>query len=262
MHEVRLRHIGLIRETSLHAALKAWYAQGSDQMETCIDGYVVDIARDAGALLIEIQTGNFSSVRNKLAALTRKHHVRLVYPVAAEKWIVRLAPDERTEVSRRRSPRRGQILDVFRELPSIAHLAAHPNFSIEVLLVRAEEVLCPANGRRASWRRKGWRILDRRLIDVVGRHTLETPNDFRALLPAEWLDRPAATGPALGETGARYAAGISVADRPDARTFTTRDLAGALGISRLLARKIAYCLRHMGAIDVAGRQGNTLVYRA
>jgi len=254
--------IGVMREMSLHAALKSWYAQPGDTLETRVDGYVVDIVRDEGALLIEIQTGNFSSMRSKLAALMRNHRVRLVYPVAAEKWIVRLAPDEQTELSRRRSPRRGQTLDVFRELPGIARFVADPNFSIEVLLVRAEEVLCPANGRRASWRRKGWRILDRRLIDVVGRHTLETPNDFRALLPAEGSGQPAATGRALRETGARYSAGIPVADTRETRTFTTRDLAGALGISRFFAQKIAYCLRQMGAIDVAGRQGNTLVYRA
>lgn len=251
-------HIGVMREMSLHAALKAWYAQPGDALETRVDGYVVDIARDGGALLIEIQTGNFSSLRRKLAALTRAHHVRLVYPVPAEKWIVRVSGDAGAELSRRRSPRRGQTLDVFRELPGIARFVADPNFSIEVLLVRAEEVWCAANGRRASWRRKGWRILDRRLIDIVGRHLLETPDDFRALLPAAWLGQPAAGGHALRETGAPYAAG----DRPATLTFTTRELAGALGISRPLAQKMAYCLRQMGAIDVAGRQGNALVYRA
>ncbi len=251
-------HIGVMREMSLHAALKAWYAQPGDTLETRVDGYVVDIVREEGALLIEIQTGNFSAMRGKLAALTRNHHVRLVYPAPAEKWIVRLAPDEQTELSRRRSPKRGQTLDVFRELPGIARFVAHPNFSIEVLLVRAEEVLCAANGRRASWRRNGWRILDRRLIDVVGRQMLETPNDFRAFLPVEWLGRPAATGRVLHETGGHYSAD----NEPQARTFTTRDLAGALRISRSLARKMAYCLRQMGAIAVAGRQGNSLVYQA
>ncbi len=251
-------HIGVMREMSLHAALKAWYAQPGDTLETRVDGYVVDIVRDEGALLIEIQTGNFSSMRSKLAALTRNHRVRLVYPVPAEKWIVRVAPDAHTELSRRRSPKRGQIFEVFRELPAIARFIADPNFSIEVLLVRAEEVLCAANGRRASWRRKGWRILDRRLIDIVGRHLLETPDDFRALLPVEWLGQPAATGHVLRETGGQYAAGV----RPAAPTFTTRDLAGALGISRPFAQKMAYCLRQMGAIDVTDRQGNALVYRA
>lgn len=251
-------HIGVMREMSLHAALKAWYAQPGDALETRVDGYVVDIARDEGALLIEIQTGNFSSMRNKLAALTRNHHVRLVYPAPVEKWIVRVAPDERTELSRRRSPRRGQVLDVFRELPGIAHFVADPNFSIEVLLVRAEEVLCAADGRRASWRRKGWRILDRRLIDIVGRHRLETPDDFRALLPVAWLGQPAASGHALREIGAPHVAG----DSPAAPSFTTREMAGALGISRPFAQKMAYCLRQMGAIEATGRRGNALVYRA
>ncbi len=252
-------HIGVMREMSLHAALKAWYAQPGDTLETPVDGYVVDIVRDAGARLIEIQTRNFSSLRSKLAALTRNHHVRLVYPVPAEKWIVRVAPDAHAELSRRRSPKRGQILDVFHELPAIARFVANPNFSIEVLLVRTEEVLCAANGRRASWRRKGWRILDRRLIDVVGRHLLETPNDFRALLPTEWITEPSAS---LHKAGVSYHAGALAGHGLQTRTFTTQDLAGALGISRPFAQKMAYCLRQMGAIDVTDRQGNALVYRA
>ncbi|MCS7060275.1 MAG: hypothetical protein RMN25_03830 [Anaerolineae bacterium] len=231
---------------SLHAALKAWCAEPGDMLESTVEGYVIDIVRNDGALLIEIQTGHFSALRAKLTALTRVHHVRLIYPVPAEKWIVRLASDEQTEISRRRSPKRGQVLDIFRELPAIARLVAHPHLSIEVVLVRAEEVLCPAFGRRRAgrrpgWRRKGWRILDRRLIDVISRHVLQTPDDFRALLPAAWLSNVAGV--------------VS-----DARLFTTRDLANTLSISLPLAQKMAYCLREMGVITPLGRRGRALAY--
>ena len=78
--------IGILNEKPLHAALKEWYARPGDQFEVSIDGYVVDIVRDA--LLIEIQTGNFSSIKRKVHALAALHPLRLVFPIAREKWIV------------------------------------------------------------------------------------------------------------------------------------------------------------------------------
>ena len=263
MSKPRPNHIGVMQEMSLHAALKAWYAQPGDQLEMKVDGYVVDIVRDGGAELIEIQTRNFSAMRRKLAVLTRNHHVRLVYPVPVEKWIVRLAPDEQTELSRRRSPKRGQVTEIFRELPGIARFVADPNFTIEVLLIRAEEVLCTTRGlRRASWRRKGWCVHDRRLIEVVDRRILETPADFRAFLPVDWLDAAAHTPPSVAEPRETYATAAPPRGTPGCRAFTTRDIAGALGLNRFVAQKMAYCLREMGAINIVGRQGNAFVYSA
>ncbi len=89
--------IGLLNEKHLHALLKEWYAEPGDRLETPVDGYVVDIVRDG--LLIEIQTRNFSAIKTKLLELTDSHRLRLVYPVAAEKWIVSLPKDEHTTTS-------------------------------------------------------------------------------------------------------------------------------------------------------------------
>jgi len=247
----------------LHAALKAWYAQPGDQVEKPVDGYVIDIVR--GDELIEIQTRGFSSLRRKLDALIPNHRVRLVYPVALEKWIIRLGPDERTILSRRRSPKHGRALDVFGELPSLARLVNHPHFSIEVALVRTEEIQCNTRGpRRASWRRKGWRIHDRKLIEVVDRRGLETPADFLAFLPPLWLD----SAKSAREPRAEYAAGqrrkkaaAPPSPTPDPEfTFTTRELADALRVSRYFAQKITYCLREMGAIRSVGKRGRAIVY--
>jgi len=47
----------------------------------------MDIVREAG--LIEIQTRNLAALRRKLHALLQHHPVRLMYPIAQEKWIVR-----------------------------------------------------------------------------------------------------------------------------------------------------------------------------
>ena len=219
--------IGTLNESPLHADLKAWYARPDDRFEVAVDGFVVDIVR--GDLLVEIQTANFSSIKRKLAALTANHRVRLVYPVARERWIVKLARDGRGRPKRRKSPKRGSIEEVFKELVSFPHLLADPSFSLDVLLVQEEEVR-HYDGKR-GWRRRGWVTDERRLLQVVESRIFETPADLAALIPTS-LPEP----------------------------FTTAELAAAVGRPRWLAQKMAYCLREMGMVSPVGKRGNAILY--
>jgi hypothetical protein len=220
--------IGTLREDSLHAALKAWYAQPGDRLEQEVDGYVVDVVR--GDLLIEIQTGNFSAIRPKLRNLLDNHPIRLVYPIAAEKWVVRVSGDGHTLLGRRKSPKHGRTLDVFRELVHIPTLMAHPNLSLEVLLTH-EEAVWREDGL-GSWRRKGVSVADRRLLEVVARSVFAHPDDFRALIPE---------------------------DLPP--VFTVADLIACTGQKARMAQRTAYCLRKMGLIEVVGARGRAPAYQ-
>lgn len=219
--------IGSLNEGSLHAALKEWYARPGDQLEVPVDGYFVDIVRDD--LLVEIQTRSFASIRAKLLDLVERHRVRLVYPVAHEKWIVKLAGEGQTRSSRRKSPKRGAFEDLFTELVSFPRLLANPNFALEVLLIQEDEIR--RHDPTRAWRRRGWVTQDRRLLRVVDRRLFETPVEVVALLPG----------------------GL-------AEPFTTSDLANALGKPRRLAQRMAYCLREMGVIGQVGKQGNAILY--
>ena len=105
-------HIGILRERSLHASVKQWYALPGDLLEERVGGYVVDIVRDGSIardrqLLIEIQTRGFAPLKRKLRRLTEEYEVLLVHPIPREKWILRLAADEETVIGRRKSPKRG-----------------------------------------------------------------------------------------------------------------------------------------------------------
>jgi hypothetical protein len=219
--------IGVLNEKPLHAGLKQWYSQPGDRCEVAVDGFVIDIVR--GDLLIEIQTGSFSAIKAKLTTLARSHRVRLVHPIAQEKWIVRPATGGRGPVFRRRSPRRGRLEDLFRELVSIPHLLSHANFSLEVLMTHEEEVrrFEPARG----WSRHGWVVETRRLLDVVDRRVFGAPADWRALLP------------------------------PRLDAFTASDLAAGNQTRTDLAQKMAYCLRHGNVIELIGRRGRAHLYR-
>ncbi len=217
------QHIGELREQHLHAALKEWYREEGDLLEIGVGGFVIDLVRDE--VLIEIQTGGFSPMRRKLDRLLDGHRMRLVHPIAAEKWIRKL---DGAEVSRRRSPKRGIVADVCAHLVSFPSLLSHPNFTLEVLLVQEEEVRTPDP---SAWRRNGWKIAERRLIGILERVTFESTEDLLGLLPSG-LPNP----------------------------FTTAHLADALNRSRHLAQEVAYCLREAGVLHAVGRSRGGIEY--
>lgn len=180
--EQRSKHlIGILGEKSLHSSLKDWYAQPGDRLEAEVDGFHIDLIRNN--LLIEIQTTNFSSLRRKLNKLIEKHPLHLVFPIAQEKWIVKLAADGVTRLGRRKSPKKGNVFHLFEELVSIPDLIKNINFSLEILLIQEEEVRC--DDGTGSWRRKGLRIVDHRLIEVMSRRIFKEPSDFISLIPPD-----------------------------------------------------------------------------
>ncbi len=213
-------------ENSLHEGVKHWYAAHGDLIEENVEGYLIDVVR--GEQLIEIQTSNFSAIKKKLAKLIRHYRVRLVHPVSQRKWIVRIDANGEM-ISRRRSPRRGRVEDVFLELVYMPDLIQEPNFSLEVLMIHSEEVL--VNDGRGSWRRRGWSIHDRRLLEVLESLVFSEPRDFHRLLPESL--------------------------QPE---FTTRQLSEALGLRQNIAQKMVYTLRHMEAIEAIGKRGRARVY--
>ena len=80
--------------------------------------------------------------------------------------------------------------------------------------------------------RRRYRVEDRRLREILSRHTLQSHADLLELLPPELPD-----------------------------DFTTAEIAEFAGIPRWLAQKMAYVLRKSGAAEECGKQGNAIVYR-
>lgn len=221
--------IGTLGEKSLHAAIKRWYAQPDDLLEIPVDGYHIDIVRPDPLTLIEIQTRNFHAMKPKLTALLPHYTVHIVHPIAIERTITLIDADAQRQLSRRKSPKRGRVEEVFRELVRFPDLINHPNFTLEVLLIRDEEIR--RDDGRGSWRRKKQSIEDRRLLEVVGGMMFTCAADVCALLPATLPE-----------------------------TFTVSDLAKGLKLPQALAGKMAYSLREMGGIQLVGKQGRANVY--
>ena len=196
------------------------------KVESILGEYRIDVVR--GDLLIEIQTRSFSSIRKKLRILVKDHRVRLVHPVPYMKWIVRLDEDEK-QVGRRKSPKRGRVEEVFKELVYMPDLLSDPNFELEVALVNMEEYLI--DDGQGSWRRRHWSIHDRKMLNLHERHLYQAPADFLKLLPESLPD-----------------------------VFTTRQLAKESKLRINLAQKMVYCLRNMGILEQTGKKGRAKLY--
>ncbi len=210
-------------ERGLHAELKEWLREPGDLVEGMVWGYRADIIR--GDLLLEIQTGNFPQIRGKLTRLLKGYRVRLVHPVPERKWIIREVDGKR---QRRVSPRKGRVEEVFNELVYCATLPLDPNFSLEVILVDAEE------RQAVRWKgrkRTRYTVTERHLVKVDGREVFERPSDFLRLLPQM--------------NGA----------------FTARQLSKASGLRITLARRMVYCLAKMGVIEEVGSVARAKLYR-
>ena len=214
------------RENALHASLKEHYAGPEARFEVEVEGFVADAVRDG--VLIEIQTANFGAMRKKLGVLLPHHPVRLVHPVAVERYLLR-EDVTGARLSRRRSPKKGRWEDVYLELVAFPELMREPNFTLVVALVHEEEVRMVDGVKRR--RGRDWRKVERRLLEVVGERTFAEVGDLQRALPPD-LPSP----------------------------FTTADLASAGQLPRWLAQKMAYCLRRMHAIVAVGKQGNAIEY--
>lgn len=219
--------IGTLAEKSLHAGIKEWYGRSHDQYERPVDGYIIDIVR--GDTLIEIQTRQLGAMKRKLTALLPHHPVRLLHPIAQEKWIVRQTA-ENQPISRRKSPKRGQLIDMFAELLRIPTLLLHPNLTLEILFTQEEEIW--RDDQQGSWRRKRWSLADRKLLAVIDQVVLAETADFLALLPTNLPT-----------------------------SFTNQHLAEAFTCPTSKALKMSYTLRQMGLLQVVGKQGKFLLHQ-
>jgi hypothetical protein len=216
-------------ETSLHRQLKAHYAGADGLQEVVCDGYRIDAVR-AGEL-VEIQHASLAAIRDKVRRLLRSHRVRVVKPIVANKLLVKLDARGGREVSRRRSPKRGVLLDVFDELVYFTRVFPHKRLTFEVLLVNVEERRYPGRGKRRRRRDNDFQIEDQCLAEIVASHAFATTADLLRLLPRRL---PA--------------------------EFHTAHLAERLKTPRWTAQRIAYCLREMKAVRVVGKQGNAILY--
>lgn len=220
-------------EHSIHRQLKSLYVTDTDQHEVTIDGFRIDAVDEER--LIEIQYGSLGAIRDKIRRLLRSHDVLVVKPLAERKQLLKRDVPDGPVVSTRKSPKKQTLWNLFDDLVHFVGVFPHPRLELEVLMTLQDEYRLPAEKKRRVSR--GYIVEDRLLAEVTDRAKLRTVDDLLAMLP-DAIKPPERTEP-----------------------FSTADLAAAAGISRPLARKVAYCLRRCGLAQVVGKEGNAILYR-
>lgn len=216
-------------ETTLHRQLKEHYLAPGGETEVRLGSFRIDVVN--GEQLIEIQHGGLAAIRDKCAKLAAEHDLLVVKPIVARKHLVKYKRRGGKLASRRLSPKRGVLFDVFDELVHFTRALKLPRLALEVPLVEIEELRYPGHGRR-RWRRQGDHVIeDQQLVRVIETHRFDSPRDLLRLLPEVLPKR-----------------------------FHTGHVADGLNVPRWSAQRMAYVLRETGAIVDAGKQGNARLY--
>lgn len=219
--------IGTLSERSLHAALKEKFADPDDKLEVQIGRYIIDIVKDD--LLVEIQTKNFSQIKNKLINLSINHEILLIHPIVLEKSITRIDLYGKT-ISTRKSPKKGRLEEIFNELIYIANDYLNMNLSLKVPMVTIEEFW--RDDGEGSWRRKGWSVVEQELKDIFHTFDFKAKEDYINLLPKSLPEH-----------------------------FTNQDLKKFGKLPVRLAGKMTYSLRKMNMLKVVGNKGRAKLFQ-
>ena len=226
--DIPTQSIGVMKEKPLHAILKWWLDDNPAHHEIPLPcGKVADIFD--GTAVTEVQTGSFSPLRKKLEVLLPDYPVTVVHPVVRRKYLSWIDPDTGKTTPARRSPRVGSFTDGGKELVYLLPLLSHPNLTVRLVLMDAEEQRLAdgwgSGGKRGSHRAV---LLPLSVEDTL---TLTCPADYAALIPA-----------ALSDT-------FTAAEFGKAAKMQGRNLNGTLKV--LLDR---------GVITRTGKEGNAWIY--
>lgn len=219
--------IGTLSEKTVHAIVKCYMEPESDYHEIPVDGYVADIYRDGS--IIEIQTANFNKLRDKLDCFLKNYKVTIVYPIAHIKWL-RWLDEETGDISAgRKSPKKGNPYQSFKELYKIKQYLKNPNLHLCFLLIDLEEIRL-LNGWSRD-KKKGSTRYDGIPTELAGELTIDKLEDYMQLVPIELNDK-----------------------------FTAVEYAKAAHVNKGIAGLAVNILRYLDVIRMVEKRGNAYVY--
>ena len=218
-------------ETTLHRQLKEHFCEPGARIEVPLGRYRIDVVN--GDRLVEIQRSGLAAIRDKVNKLVCDgYQVDVVKPLVARKRLVKLTSIDGIVKSRRWSPLKATMLDVFDELLYFTRVFPHPNLRMLIPLVDVEEIRYPGHGRRRRKRKNDFEVKDRLMLDIHETRIFKSVMDLQELLPD---------------------------DLP--KKFDTSELAAGLGVPRHQAQRIGYVLRKTGVAKEVGKRGNAILYR-
>jgi hypothetical protein len=219
--------IGTRNESSLHRTLKLQYTGPDGRTEAEVGKYIADGINASGEY-IEVQTGSFGPLKEKVKDIAANGKVRIIHPIAVSK-IIEVYAENGKFLYRRKSPKKGSIWHIFNALIYAPQLPLVKRVIIEVVMADITEKRIK-NGK-GSWRRRGISIHDKELSVWHGRITFGKPADYLRFIPFK-----------KGEE------------------FTVSSLAKQAGIESWTARKALYVLTIMKIVKRIHKKNQAWVY--
>lgn len=180
--------INTYNETSLHKKIKEIYAtQFNGKTEQKINNYIYDVITEDNSI-IEIQTSNISALKKKIEfCIKNDFKIKIVHPIIEEKYI-ELYNKEGILISRRKSPKKENIYSILRKLTGIYNFLLNQNFTLEVIFVSIVEKRLQTKEKSQLKNKsrkylKNWIPIDKLLISVNSKRTLQSYYDYKTLLP-------------------------------------------------------------------------------
>ena len=237
-------HIGTLREKRLHAAVKLYLCPD----EACHERPVGDLLREDGAKprrmvadilteghIMEVQTGGFFPLREKIGwYLTHTPcRVTVVHPIPAVKYLSWIDPADGSILSRTKSPKRGRVKDVAKELYWVSDYIGNPRFAVRLLLLELEEYRLADGWSRDK--KRGSNRYERFPTALLGDVTLWTPADYAAYFLPPALSAPDGEGNDPVFTAAAYAKAMGIRGKA---TYSTVRILEKLGLVREREEKV------------------------
>lgn len=180
--------INTYNESNLHNTLKTMYAvnyEGKTELKK--NGYIYDVITKKDEIY-EIQTANLSKLLPKLlSTLENGYKITVVYPLIITKTII-LYDTDGNIIYKRKSPKKGNIYNLFDELTGIYPVLLNKNFTLEVLEITMKEErikttqpIQTKNNRRRF--KKDWYKTNKKLEDILSTKRFNTSDDYISLLP-------------------------------------------------------------------------------
>lgn len=163
-----------LNESSLHATLKEMFCKSKSKTEVKLENYICDIVCDNGKI-IEIQTSNFSNMKDKLGFLIQQHVVEIVYPILVNSYIKMLNSDGQVR-SFKKSPKHGNIFQTCKEISSIRHLVDEKNLRLKILYI--EGIVTKIDDKKGRSRYKNPRIIDKSLVSILKEENYSCIKEF------------------------------------------------------------------------------------
>ena len=202
-HEQGLAGVGTLSEKRLHAAIKTYLCENSDDHEVGFPDrrFVADVKVDNE--IFEVQTGNFAPLKPKIEYYLSATDctVTVVHPLVKTRWVSYLDPTTGELSPRRRSPKSEKLPDIFGKLYPLLPYLPNPRFRLRLLLIEEHQIRYKNKTVRVG--RKRTSRIERVPLSLYEEICLNTPADYERFLPREKLPIPFTAKDYASATGIR-----------------------------------------------------------